>query len=213
LNYVVGRAVRPKLIPFLLLFAIPTEINAQQPGRAESTMSDSARVYLSHALDQLQATSRHRSAPWSQIRDSAFALAAGSQMISDTYGPINWALRRVDPHSYLSARIVGANPRLLNGRVGYLWVRSYNGPAQAPLADTLQATIGRLENAGARGWIVDLRNNGGGNVWPMLAGIGPLLGDSLANISTTDGGTYRQVYAKGSRRSPVPEPPTRCSHA
>lgn len=26
------------------------------------------------------------------------------------------------------------------------------------------------------GWIVDLRGNGGGNMWPMLAGIGPLLG-------------------------------------
>lgn len=26
-------------------------------------------------------------------------------------------------------------------------------------------------------WIVDLRLNGGGNVWPMLAGIGPLLGE------------------------------------
>jgi carboxyl-terminal processing protease len=33
-----------------------------------------------------------------------------------------------------------------------------------------------LEDAGARGWIIDLRRNDGGNMWPMLAGLTPLLG-------------------------------------
>jgi C-terminal processing protease CtpA/Prc len=27
------------------------------------------------------------------------------------------------------------------------------------------------------GWIVDLRSNGGGNMWPMVAGLGPILGE------------------------------------
>jgi carboxyl-terminal processing protease len=167
-------------------------------GRVAAAMSDSAQVFLTAALDSLQATSRHGAAvPWPRIRDSAFALAAGAQAITDTYGALNWALKRVDLHSFLSARITGANARLLDGRTGYLWVRSYNGPAQAPLADSLQATLRRLEAQGACGWIVDLRNNGGGNVWPMLAGVGPLLGDSVAGISTTLGGAYRLIYAGG----------------
>ncbi|WTT98070.1 S41 family peptidase [Streptomyces sp. NBC_00076] len=29
----------------------------------------------------------------------------------------------------------------------------------------------------ACGWVVDLRRNGGGNMWPMLAVVGPILGD------------------------------------
>ena len=33
-----------------------------------------------------------------------------------------------------------------------------------------------LDRAGC-GWIVDLRTNGGGNMWPMLAGLKPFLGD------------------------------------
>lgn len=30
------------------------------------------------------------------------------------------------------------------------------------------------------GWIVDLRGNGGGNMWPMIAGVGPVLGEGTA---------------------------------
>ena len=33
-----------------------------------------------------------------------------------------------------------------------------------------------LESQGAKAWIVDLRRNDGGNMWPMLAGLTPLLG-------------------------------------
>ena len=176
-----------------LTVMLPAEGAAQR-----ARMSDSARTYLAAALDSLQATSRHAgAAPWTVGRDSAFLLARGAETPADTYGAINWALGRVDPHSFLSARIAGTNARLVGGRIGYLWVRSYNGPAQAPLADSLQAALRRLEAAGACGWIVDLRNNGGGNIWPMLAGIGPLLGDSVVAVSTSDAGTYRSVYANG----------------
>lgn len=181
------------VLGLLLALAVAPAAAAQSPA-----MSDSARAFLVSALDSLERTSRHRdTVSWTAVRDSALLLARGAESPADTYGAINWALGRVDPHSFLSARITGANERLVHGCVGYVWVRSYNGPAQAPLADSLQAALARLERAGACGWIVDLRNNGGGNVWPMIAGIGPLLGDSVAAISTTDRGEYRVVYADG----------------
>jgi len=34
------------------------------------------------------------------------------------------------------------------------------------------------------GWIVDLRGNGGGNMWPMLAGVGPVLGEGVVGSSS-----------------------------
>jgi C-terminal processing protease CtpA/Prc len=42
--------------------------------------------------------------------------------------------------------------------------------------DSLHARLRALDDAGACGWVVDLRGNAGGNMWPMLAGVGPLLG-------------------------------------
>ena len=39
------------------------------------------------------------------------------------------------------------------------------------------------------GWIVDLRHNRGGNMWPMVAGLGPLLGEGRAGAFVDpDGG-------------------------
>jgi carboxyl-terminal processing protease len=39
----------------------------------------------------------------------------------------------------------------------------------------LQHLIAQLYADHPRGWIIDLRGNGGGNMWPMMAGLGPLL--------------------------------------
>ena len=44
-------------------------------------------------------------------------------------------------------------------------------------ATSFQQLIANLAKAAPCGWIVDLRGNGGGDMWPMLAGLGPLLGE------------------------------------
>lgn len=155
---------------------------------APAALSPAARAYLTTALDSLQATSMHaRSVNWTVVRDSAFAIAAGAERPADTYAAINWALRRVDRHSFLQASRGQVNPELLDGGVGYLRVPSYSGPVQAPLADSLQSALRTLEGAGACGWIVDLRQNGGGNVWPMQLGIAPLVGDSILTRAVLNG--------------------------
>ncbi|HSC26461.1 MAG TPA: S41 family peptidase, partial [Vicinamibacterales bacterium] len=61
------------------------------------------------------------------------------------------------------------------------------GPRISAFADTLQEMLQRLAAAQPCGWIVDLRGNGGGNMWPMLAGVGPLLGE------TEDAGRFRSL--------------------
>ena len=43
-------------------------------------------------------------------------------------------------------------------------------------ANALQGAISAADRDGLAGWIVDVRGNGGGNMWPMLAGVGPVLG-------------------------------------
>jgi C-terminal processing protease CtpA/Prc len=56
------------------------------------------------------------------------------------------------------------------------------------IADSLQQKIAHLDKQGVAKWIIDLRNNTGGNCWPMLAGLGPLLGDGVCGyfVSQTD---------------------------
>lgn len=52
----------------------------------------------------------------------------------------------------------------------------------------LQRLIAQLDAEHPRGWIIDLRGNGGGNMWPMLAGLGPLLGEGVAGGFHDSGG-------------------------
>jgi hypothetical protein len=53
----------------------------------------------------------------------------------------------------------------------------------------MQRIVAGLDRSHPAGWVVDLRGNVGGNMWPMLAGIGPVLGegDHLGEFFSTDG--------------------------
>ena len=180
----------PRTLHIVLALAatLPASAAAQHSAPAGQTMSPAAREYLAAALDTLQAASMHAdTTDWQAVRDSAFLLAAGAERPRDTWGALNWALRRVDRHSFLQAGARGVAPELVAGRYGYLRVPFYAGPMNAPLTDSLQNALRTLEQAGACGWIVDLRMNGGGNVWPMQTGIAPLVGDSLLSVQRANG--------------------------
>lgn len=64
-------------------------------------------------------------------------------------------------------------------KIAYLKVPYLMNPdnnEQGEFASTLHNLIKDFNQEAPAGWIVDLQGNGGGNMWPMLAGIGPLLG-------------------------------------
>ncbi|CAG5006683.1 hypothetical protein DYBT9275_03875 [Dyadobacter sp. CECT 9275] len=46
-------------------------------------------------------------------------------------------------------------------------------------ANKLIEQIAALDGNGTDSWIIDLRDNWGGNRWPMLAGLAPIIGESL----------------------------------
>jgi C-terminal processing protease CtpA/Prc len=70
--------------------------------------------------------------------------------------------------------------------------------AQRAFADQLHAILKQLDAHVSCGWIVDLRRNTGGNVWPMLAGIGPLLGEgNVAAARYADGSRVAMWYRAG----------------
>lgn len=70
-------------------------------------------------------------------------------------------------------------------RIGWMTVGAFNASGAGGSQTWQQASLtfaGRLQNAIRTkdraercGWVVDLRGNGGGNMWPMLLGLAPLL--------------------------------------
>lgn len=175
-----------------LLITAPTGTQAQV-----AELTSEAESFLFEALDTLESVVLGRDTiRWGQVRDSARLRAFGARKPADTYGAIQWALRRVNAHSFLQIATPGAVTEVVDGRIGYVRVPQRGGAAVA-LADSLHAGVGELAEAGVCGWIVDLRSNGGGNMWPMLAGVGPLLGDSVVGAFGADEGAGRWYYRSG----------------
>ena len=75
--------------------------------------------------------------------------------------------------------------------VGVVSVPAFSGTdaaAGAEFARGLASAIALHAPRAACGWVVDLRGNGGGNMWPMLSGLHPLLGDATpGHVRDRDG--------------------------
>lgn len=70
-------------------------------------------------------------------------------------------------------------------------------------ADKLHEIVIELHAEQPTGWIIDLRGNGGGDMWPMLAGIGAVLGEGqLGAFVSADGTRTSWQYKDGKAGMP-----------
>lgn len=177
---------------------------SSEPAAAE--MSPSARAYLSKSLDIMEKHSllRHE-VDWADVRSKAYVRARGAQNAADTYGAIELALRSLgDGHSVFwepdeakdrlgasAGEFDGLKGRSLKSGVGYVSLPGVQGSQEAYDQYVRQGrnAVAKADEAGACGWVVDLRSDTGGNMWPMLAVVGPILGDGkVGAFVDADGG-------------------------
>jgi len=168
--------------------------------------------YLDAALGLMREHALRRAeVDWSAVRAQALEHARGATTSVDTHLAVRYALRELgDRHSYLqsaaatrmlaSSAVSNARTRSppaapsahrLGEKLAYVSVPGFAGgtPAQqVDFAETLKNAIQAHDGPEVCGWVVDLRQNTGGNLWPMLAGLGPLLGEgNLAASIYPDG--------------------------
>jgi len=155
-------------------------------------ISPEASAYLEEALDIMQTNSLHRlNTDWDVIRTSAFEVAQHAQTPADTYGAIRYALVRLGDHHSLfltpydleqrGAETASDSPapraKLLLEKIGFIAIERYTAFEGEEYATDAQQLIREIDTQNPCGWIVDLRENSGGNMGPMLAAIGPILGE------------------------------------
>ena len=176
-----------RAIPLLtasLFVACGGEGSTAPPPGPEATISLVAETYLNEALDIMQAHSINRyEIDWPTFRERTFLSAGGAQAVEDTYDAIRFALEMIqDNHSRFVPKgssedeldPPSPSASLVGGRIGYLLI-----PGGAPNASDAQGLIEGLDTLGVCGWVVDLRGNTGGNMWPMIAGVGPIVGEGI----------------------------------
>jgi C-terminal processing protease CtpA/Prc len=195
----------------------PIDISARPPA------AGSAARYLNYALDIIEDNSIQRSAiDWRVYRAQVADQARGAEVPADTHLALRYALGNLgDGHSYLMTprqaenlssapvsnartgrRLVPPRAESLSASVAYLRLPGVAGGTQAQqvaFAEQVQGLIAAQETGEQCGWIVDLRDNTGGNLWPMLAGIGPLLGDGDAGAAMHPDGSRKPFWYRDGR--------------
>ena len=187
-----------------------------------------AEKLLDEALGFMQRTYYRRDeVSWPDLEAKARQQLRTAGNCDDAYATISWCFKQLNErHSFVmspakAAAYTGDEEALrpepdlselmgelrgewLQDSIAYLtvpWISSTDSLVCERIADSLQAVIARLDSRGISRWIIDLRKNSGGNVWPMLTGIGPLLGDGVCGyfvasderipIGYRDGGAFQ----------------------
>src|SRR5262249_34517777 len=149
-------------------------------------------------------------------RTQVWQRAAGAKTITDLYPAISRALGLLDDHHSFYQTVGGGgvgNPRgprcsapaavtpAVPGDVGYVRIGAFSSAiagADRTFADSIQDQIRQRDAVNLAGWIVDVRGNGGGNMWPMVAGVGPVLGEGVAGFFVFPTGSTTSWSFQGS---------------
>lgn len=197
--YHVGRSMRARALIARLALAV-LGMAACHGGDAGPTgpgasLSPQAREYLEGVLSLMERQSlRRQEIDWDDFRTEVLAAADGARSTADTYPAIRVALELLgDGHSRFRtpdgtvlfvptrscvAPAVSAAPSL-PATIGYVRIPAFSarGEAATAFAREIQQAIRAQDHDSVVGWVVDLRGNVGGSMWPMIVGVGPLLGD------------------------------------
>jgi hypothetical protein len=155
---------------------------------------------------------------WGSFRAEVLAAAGPAQTIPGTYEAIELAVRLLnDTQTYYMGRngqLIGPQPvggctaptpitPGLPDTVAYIKVASCDcsGSAATQFAESLQRAIRNADHPGLSGWIVDLRGNFGGNMWPMIAGVGPILDEEIVGWIVYNDREYEREYRNGGAQS------------
>lgn len=160
---------------------------------------------------------------WDTLRSAAQEKLLSRGNCTDAYETINWCFEQMrEKHSFIMPTLKAAEynndktklgsivpMNKLVGRIygewiedsiAYInipWVSTTDEEICAQIADSIQRVIARLDTRSISKWIVDLRNNSGGNCWPMIAGVGPLIGDGICGYFVRDNDKVSISYNNG----------------
>jgi len=168
----------------------------------EGAPSAAVQAYLNQAIELARTRSLVRdSIDWPTAQRDMLAMAHGMQTPAETHPLFTYLIgllrQHGDKHSTFNppAKVkayqapatapnatASAEPsaRYLGEGLAYIVVPEFgsvNIERQQAYANQLQALIAKLDTEQSiTGWVVDLRENNGGNMHPMLTGVGPLAG-------------------------------------
>lgn len=186
------------IIVFNLSFTQEVRKEYQEPVKtfSDHIKSGDTKDYLNYAVDILKENSIYKhTIDWESLRNEVLEMGKNARKIEETYPAIRYALSQLgDNHSlFMTPKeyksytrpdlpIPDITSELINNNIGYIKIPGFGGSGKEPsekFAQQIQNKIKELDKFIIQFWIVDLEDNTGGNVWPMMLGLGPLLGEGV----------------------------------
>lgn len=179
-----------------------------------------AQQYVNSACDIIVKNSLVRdSININDLEEIALKIAGPAKNYSDCFLAVNYLLESLRPfgdhHSFFMSADELKNWKNEGSKVskiefprykviddcGYIFVPPFHGgnaELMTAYADSLQKGIQSLSNSKISGWIVDLRQNTGGNMEPMIAGLEPLFSsEKLGSLVDINGKVDSWYYKDG----------------
>lgn len=161
------------------------------------------KKYINDALDKIETHSmKKEQIDWSDFRSKVLKRGKNDKTLEDAHQTIMYALSQLkDGHSYfISSKTLKKEysdttmnkitPIVseYNNEIGYIKIPEFfgNEKLEKAFAARILDLIKDLDKHMISGWIIDLRDNTGGNMYPMLLGIGPILGEGIVGYFVND---------------------------
>lgn len=169
-----------------------------------SEPKEHVRAYVEQALTFIESTSfnvaTNADLDWDQVEKAALKKTAEAERIEETYPIITEVLQETSgDHSFFLTPEEFASERtgepelptvtLAGAGIASLTLPAFNetaGGLVTEYADTALERVAAASGKASCGWIIDLRDNNGGNMLPMLVAAAPFLPDGHV-MSFSDG--------------------------
>ncbi|VXC33444.1 conserved hypothetical protein [Flavobacterium sp. 9AF] len=170
------------------------------------SLSPTAKGYIDEVIVLLEKNCVNKNKiDWKQFKTKIYSKAKNAKEIEDTYPSIFLAIKELnDKHSYFepikNSNLEDAlNPlptfkdEIVPHDIGYIRVPFFIG-SDEDSKDYMHSLLEKMEKENQKnpkGWIVDLRENFGGNMWPMLVCIEPILGNGIVGYFQDSNSHYQ----------------------
>lgn len=154
---------------------------------------------------------------WPSLDNHLQIISKGMETVDDTSLAIQYIMKHLkeagDNHSFIDSKesfdkkstsnptAIEPESQLLDQNIGYVMVPAFsslNKEVGSSFAEKIQSMIRKLDaDHPIKGWIVDLRKNMGGNMHPMIAGLGPLTGEGVLGYFADSKKKTPWKYANG----------------
>lgn len=200
---------------FLLvaLFFLPSITKAQS---SSPVIVDSVKSYLDRSLVIIEANALNsKKVNWKQLREHVYSKASGAKRYEDILSIYPYIFEQIDDHhgslkfkdktySWNNSNEIKVNNTIkaatkqyssfrsekIGREVGYILIpgnNDFRGQHMDSISRDIKNAIARINDKHIKGWIIDLRINTGGNMYPMIAGLTEFIGEGRVGGFITPG--------------------------